>query len=142
MDKNRISFFCEDTDFTLSKPSKIKAWLEHVAEHYNTSIASVNYIFCSDNYLLNINQSYLNHDEYTDIITFDQSEEDGIAADIFISIDRITENAITFNTPTEQELHRVMVHGILHIIGFNDHTNDEKKVMRKTEEACLSLLKL
>lgn len=141
MSEDRITFFCEDISYHLTNESGLIKWLEDVAIHYKKHISYINYVFCSDDYLLNINQTYLNHDYYTDIITFDQSENDGIAADIFISIDRVNENAQSFSISHEDELHRVLVHGLLHLIGFNDKSEEEKKEMKENEEACLSLRK-
>lgn len=101
---------------------------------------ALNYIFCTDDYLLAINQSHLNHNYYTDIITFDTSfGQDGISGDVYISIDRVKENAITLGEDFDRELHRVMIHGFLHLIGFRDKTKTDKTNMRKKEEACLSL---
>lgn len=138
-----IEFFSEDTPFTLENQTEITAWLEAIASKYEQEILYINYIYCSDNYLLEINKTYLDHDYFTDIITFDQRDniEEPIEADIFISIDRVEENAKDSKTTFETELNRVMAHGLLHLIGFNDKTEEQKTEMRKTEEACLSLLK-
>ena len=103
-------------------------------------LISLNYIYTSDEYLLKINKEYLNHDTFTDIVTFDQStQKDHIEADIFISIDRIKDNANNLNIPVQEELHRVMIHGVLHLIGFRDKTETEKKEMRKKENHYLAL---
>lgn len=142
MPKSTITFFCEDIDFKLPNKATVKTWLLDVAKMHNQHISAINYIFCSDDYLLDINKTYLNHDYYTDILTFDQSEGDEITADIFISVDRVRENAEAFATIPDKELYRVMVHGLLHLIGFDDQTEEEKQAMRKTEEACLSLPQL
>lgn len=139
---NVIEFFYEDIDFQLEEPSLVSQWLNQVAQQFSRKISYINYIYCSDNYLLQINKEYLNHDYYTDIITFDQRDgtETQIEADIFISIDRIKENATDQGVQFLDELHRVTVHGLLHLIGFNDKTPAEEIEMRKTEDACLSLL--
>ncbi len=139
---NEIEFFYEDTSFRLEEQTKVVDWLIAVATEYNSAIASINYIYCSDNYLLDINREYLNHDYFTDIITFDQRDDvdEPIEADIFISIDRIKDNAQQESLKFEDELHRVTVHGLLHLIGFNDKTTEQELEMRKTEDACLSLL--
>src|SRR3954466_5495539 len=119
----KISFFSEDIQYTLKHKMIIKTWLSDtiVAEGYKLS--ELNFILCSDEYLLRINQDYLQHDDYTDVITFDNSESlKTIVGDIFISVDRITENAVKFNSPTLKELCRVMVHGSLHLLGYKDKT--------------------
>tara|TARA_R110001599_G_scaffold160515_1_gene348307 strand:- start:19238 stop:19666 length:429 start_codon:yes stop_codon:yes gene_type:complete len=138
---DNISFFSEDIDFSLNQEEKITLWLERIAESENTSIEEISYIFCTDDYLLKINQEYLDHDYYTDIITFDNrdSPEDPIESDIFVSIDRVTENATDQNVSFEHELNRVLAHGLLHLIGYNDKTEEEQQLMREKEEAYLSL---
>ena len=137
-----IFYFNEDVDFTLPEQNNVSTWIEEIIQLENKSLQSLNYIFCSDEFLLKINQDYLQHDFYTDIITFDQSEDpDQIEGEIYISIDRVKENSEEFNKPFQSELHRVMIHGVLHLIGYGDHTDIEKEQMRKKEEACLSLRK-
>ena len=136
-----ILFFEEDAEFKLEKEEKIKSWIVRVSEDQGYQILGLNYIFCSDEYLLGINKEYLNHDYYTDIITFDNSEEKGrLEADIFISIERVRSNANTQKTLFENELHRVIIHGILHLMGYKDKTPEEAIIMREKEDACLSLL--
>jgi len=111
-----------------------------VLDQHNGKAKNVNYIFCSDQYLLKINQEYLNHNTYTDIITFENTEETGkLEADIFISIDRVKENAQKLASNSDSELHRVIIHGVLHLLGFNDKTEADKNRMREKEDACLSL---
>jgi len=135
-----INFFQEDISYQIEEEETLKAWVKKVITHEGFSPGEVNYILCSDEYLHKINQEYLDHDTFTDIVTFDMSEDkQEISADIFISIDRIKENAATLKTQEQDELHRVLIHGILHLMGFNDGTPDEKSIMRKKEEACLSL---
>ena len=135
-----ILFFSEEIDFTLSDEAKTQQWITDVITQEGYELDAVNYIFCSDNYLHQINTDYLNHDTFTDIITFDQSEEEGkIAGDIFISVDRVRDNSQAFDQSATDELDRVMIHGILHLMGHGDGTEEEKKAMRKKEEACLSL---
>jgi len=121
----------------------LSSWLQQVAQGYDQEIESINYIYCSDNYLLQINQKYLKHDYFTDIITFDHrnSTVEPIEADIFISIDRVKENASHHDVNWTNELHRVMIHGLLHLLGLDDKTDKQKQLMRETEDACLSLLK-
>jgi probable rRNA maturation factor len=137
-----INFFQEEVSFQLSHQDILKGWISTIIQNAKQSFDTINFIYCSDNYLLEINKEYLDHDYYTDIITFDNKEDDGSAldADIFISIDRVKENATQLNLPYEQELHRVMVHGILHLLGHKDKTEEQKNEMRESEEASLSLL--
>lgn len=137
-----IYYFFEDTSFEFNNPDNYTAWLEKILTENNKKLGDLNYIFCSDDYLLNINKNHLNHDYYTDIITFDNSDkEETIEADVYISIDRVSENAITHNTTIMNELSRVMVHGLLHLLGFNDKTDEEKRVMREKEDTYISLQK-
>jgi len=136
-----IHFFYEELEgFNVTSPLKTKNWLNVIATSEKQQIESINYVFCKDEYLYKINLEYLSHDTYTDIITFDNSEEDGkIEGDIFISVERVEENAKNNNTSFTEELKRVMAHGLLHLVGYNDKTTNEQKVMREKEEACLSL---
>ena len=129
-----IVFFNEDIDFKFQGKNKFKAWLKKVAEKEGFSINNLNYIFCSDEYLHKINLEYLDHDTYTDIITFDNSEDEAtIEGDIFVSIERIRENSQTLNTVFEEEVKRVIVHGLLHLCGHNDHNLEDKTKMRELE---------
>jgi len=141
---NNIYFFKEDYQFDLRKLKRYKRWLNQLANSYEFEIAELNYIFCSDEYLHKINLDYLNHDTYTDIITFDLQENNegnnSIEADIFISIDRVTDNAKNLNIDFEEELARVMAHGLLHLIGFKDKSDNEKGEMRLAENKALELL--
>lgn len=135
-----IRFFSEDISFKIDLPRKKNLWIKEVARREKKTIKEINYIFCSDEYLLQLNQGFLNHKTLTDIITFDNSEgKNGLEGEIYISIERVQENAIKFNTEFEDELHRVMIHGVLHLIGYKDKKPSEKALMRKKEEACLSL---
>ena len=137
-----IHFFYEEVDFHISNPEKISNWVHSIIHSYEFLLEEINYIFCTDDYLLDINRQHLNHNYYTDIITFDNSEkENTIESDIFISIDRVKENANDQSVTMIEELHRVMIHGILHLLGYGDKTEEEKTLMRKKEDACLSLLK-
>ena len=130
-----IVFFNEDIDFKFQGKNKFKAWLKKVADKEGVSINNLNYIFCSDEYLHKINLEYLHHDTYTDIITFDNSEEEStIEGDIFVSIERVRENSQTLNTIFEEEVKRVIVHGLLHLCGYDDHTPEDKAKMRKLED--------
>ncbi len=138
-----IHFFNEDLDFSLANQPIITQWLQQLIVQERFDLVELNYIFCSDPYLHQMNVDYLGHDTYTDIITFDNSESSHtIEADIFISIDRVKENAPSYHTSFEKELHRVMAHGLLHLFGFPDKTEEQKEEMRKREEACLSLLSI
>lgn len=140
-----INFFQEDIDFLPQNQQAVTDWIHQVVAQNGQEIDSVNFIYCSDNYLLEINQSYLDHDYFTDIITFDNrgdTRNEPIDADIFISIDRVRDNAQQLDQNFETELHRVMIHGILHLLGQSDKTKAEQAEMRKREEASLSLLKI
>jgi probable rRNA maturation factor len=129
-----IVFFNEDIDFKFQGKNNFKSWLKKVSEKEGFRINNLNYIFCSDEYLHKINLEYLDHDTYTDIITFDNSEEESIVeGDIFISIERIKENSFTLNTVFEEEFKRVIVHGLLHLCGYDDHTSEDKAEMRRLE---------
>ncbi len=137
-----INFFSEETTFKLDQPSFYENWLQEVLFQHSKSTGELNYIFSSDEYLLRVNQKHLNHDYYTDIVTFDHSDhEDVIEADIYISIDRVRDNAFAHEVSFQNELSRVMVHGLLHLFGFSDENDLEKKVMREKEDACISLQK-
>ena len=135
-----IAFFSEDIEFSVPNPVKTKKWLVNISKSNSYDIENLNYIFCSDEYLLSINRQYLDHDYYTDIITFDNSEEEEILeGDIYISVDRVRDNATSFNADFNTELRRVIVHGLLHLIGFEDTSDELKAQMRVKEEECLLL---
>jgi probable rRNA maturation factor len=139
---SQIRFFSEDIPFKLKHPIKASSWIKNVAKKEKRTIKEINYIFCTDEYLLQLNQGFLNHKTLTDIITFDNSEgKKALEGEIYISIERVKENSLKFKTDFEDELHRVMVHGVLHLIGYKDKKPSEKALMRKKEEACLSLRK-
>ena len=135
--------FCnyKSLEFQLSQKNKIREWLSNIALKNKKEIVILNYIFCSDKELLSINKKHLNHDEYTDIITFDYNEGKLIISDIYISIPRVKENAKLYKQTFQDELCRVMVHGVLHLCGFKDKTEAEKKKMRKKEEEALLIFK-
>jgi probable rRNA maturation factor len=138
-----ITFHTEDIVFTLKNKTRIKKWIIQTIERKKRKTGAINFIFCSDSYLLSINKQYLNHHTFTDIITFDYSKDAknmALSSDIFISIDRVQENAVTFSKTVENELHRVIIHGILHLLGYKDKTKDAKEQMTKQENACLKLL--
>ncbi len=134
-----ISFLSENDDFFIEDFNKIKKWITKVIQENNCRVGNINYFFCSDEYLLNVNRKFLNHDTYTDIITFDYVECNRISGDILISVDRVKENAKTFAIPFSDELKRVVVHGVLHLLGQGDKTDEEALVMRKLEDNALSL---
>lgn len=136
-----IHFFFEDVkkNFTLEE-DKVRDWLDQVCADHDFEIENLNYIFCSDEYLLDINKTYLKHNFYTDIITFDQSEEDNIIeGDIFISTERVKDNALTTDEIYDNEMTRVLVHGILHLMGYKDKSKEEQEEMRKKEDEYISL---
>lgn len=132
-----ISFANQGISFTLKGKNKIKQWIKSVIEIEQSKLGDVQYIFCSDDELLKINIAHLNHDTYTDIITFDYTEKKMIHGDIFISIDRVKENAQKYNVTFENELHRVMIHGILHLCGYKDKKREDSKKMREMEDKAL-----
>lgn len=137
-----VRYFSADIDFKISYPRKTIKWIIATAKKEKATIKSINYIFCSDNYLLDLNQSFLKHNTLTDIITFDYSEsKNALEGEIYISIERVAENAVKFNKPIEEELRRVVIHGVLHPIGYKDKKKEEKELMRKKEETYLSLWK-
>jgi probable rRNA maturation factor len=138
----RIHFFIEDVTFKLPHPIKVSRWIQSVIKTEGFTLDNLNYVFCSDEYLREMNIQYLKHKTLTDIITFSTSERPGtIEGDIFISIERVKENAGKFNQEFIDELHRVMVHGVLHLVGFKDKAATDKKLMRRKEDAYLSLRK-
>lgn len=135
-----IQFFTEDTTFSLKRKTEIRSWLQQVAQREGYEILDLNYIFCSDEYILSINQQFLDHDTYTDIITFDNTIEDyKIYGEIYISIDRVKENAKNYKVTFQEELSRVMAHGVLHLCGYKDKTKKQSEVMRAKENEAIQL---
>ena len=135
-----IRFFTEDIKLLLKNKAQLRDWFINTAKAESNCIKELNYVFCSDAYLLEMNQLYLKHDTYTDIITFDNSETDmKVLGDIFISIDRIRENAKNFGVTETDELHRVMIHGLLHLLGYGDKSKTEKAKMTEKENYYLWL---
>lgn len=134
-----VSYHFEDIDFIFKGKAKNNKWLRLVAESEIRILGDINIIFCSDNYILDINQKFLSHDYFTDIITFDYCEGERLNGDLFISVDSVRENALEYGEEFDRELARVMVHGILHLIGYDDHTVKDQKVMRSKEDYYLSL---
>ena len=134
-----IHFFSESTSFELAKREQLTSWIESGLKEEGFSVGEINFIFCSDDYLLDINRKHLDHDYYTDIITFDYTDESLVSGDIFISIDRVEDNSMELKLPFQDELHRVMAHGILHLSGYNDKTSEQQAEMTKREDFWLSL---
>lgn len=133
-----ISFNYE-IDFKLAKPKSFSSWLSQVILSENKKEGEINYIFCNDDYLLEINQQYLNHDTLTDIISFDYSVGNELHGDIYISIERVRENAVEFHVPFDDELKRVMVHGVLHYCGYKDKSDSDEALMRSKEDEKMKL---
>ena len=130
-----IAFFEEDINYKLKSKTLLRQWINDTIRAEGYKLSELTYIFCSDAYLLNINQQYLDHDTYTDIITFDNSERDDVVlGDIFISIERIRENAAKYNVPETDELHRVIIHGVLHLLGYTDKSTANKQKMTEKED--------
>jgi len=133
-----VSYFNEDIKFSFKEKRLTSRWLRFVAESEAKRLGDVSVIFCSDNYILDVNIKYLKHDYYTDIITFDYCEGNRLSGDLFISIDSVRENASFYGTEFSDELNRVIVHGLLHLIGYDDHTEEDIAVMRAKENYYLS----
>jgi rRNA maturation RNase YbeY len=128
-----IRFFTENISFNLTDKKEIKKWITDVVANENKKIGNINFIFCSNDYLLGINQQYLNHNYFTDVITFDYSDALKLSGDIFISVDCVRENSVKYRQLFEKELYRVMVHGVLHLCLYGDSTKSEIAVMRSKE---------
>lgn len=139
-EENTIEYHTEEIEFELPDAEKVSNWILSVVSNESKILSAVNFIFCNDPYLHSINVEYLDHDTLTDIVTFQYSKHPYIEGDLFISMDRIKENANTFQVPLLKELHRVMIHGILHICGYGDKSTEEKKLMREKENAALAIL--
>jgi rRNA maturation RNase YbeY len=135
--ENKI-YYHSECDFHLEKVNSISNWIEETIYTEKKTLGEITYIFCDDEYLLKKNQEYLQHDTLTDIITFDYSEENTLSADIFISVERVKENALIFAVPFEKEIKRVIIHGVLHLIGYKDKSEDEAQEMRNKEDFYLS----
>jgi probable rRNA maturation factor len=135
-----IRFHFLEGGFTLTERSSLKVFIVTLFKKEKKKLASLNYIFCSDEYLLDINKQYLKHDFYTDIITFGLSEPgEPITGEIYISIDRVRDNSLQFKTTLKKEIHRVIFHGALHLCGYRDKRKEEEMLMRKMEDKYLSL---
>ncbi len=139
----KVNFFTEDIVYQIKNKTILKKWLKEAIKTHHFYLEELNFILCSDDYLHQMNVKYLDHDTLTDVITFDNSEQaQTIEGDIFISLDRIKENAKSFNVSMETELHRVIIHGTLHLLGFTDKTAQEQAIMRKMEDEWLGKLKV
>jgi rRNA maturation RNase YbeY len=137
-----VVFHISEVDFSLANRRVLKAWLRQVAKTENKKVGDIACIFCCNEYLLSLNKTYLGHDYYTDVITFDYSNGDVISGDIFISLDAVRDNAAKYKVAFQNELYRVMAHGVLHLCAYRDATAAERKVMRAKENAALSKLPL
>ena len=133
-----IHYYNEDSEFLPKKRTYLTDWIKSVIHDQGKKLGELNFIFCSDAHLITINRQYLQHDDYTDIITFDYCEAKKVIGDIFISVDRIKENAEKFKVSFDTELHRVMVHGVLHLCGYKDKSPEDKKKMTQMEDQSLS----
>ncbi|WP_439182122.1 rRNA maturation RNase YbeY [Carboxylicivirga taeanensis] len=135
-----INFISQDVPFPSQLNAKTSQWVEQVIKNSGYLPGEITCLFCSDQYIIDVNRQYLDHDYYTDIITFDYCKNNIISGDLVISLDTVTSNSQQFNSSFEQELHRVIIHGILHLIGYKDSTDTEKAEMRAQEDQALSLL--
>jgi rRNA maturation RNase YbeY len=129
--------FSSQNDFRLAHSESLVKWIEDVVIRHGKVVGEIDYVFCSDEFLLKINQEYLSHDTYTDIITFDYSMADELAAEIYISSDRVADNAERYGATVNDELHRVIIHGILHLSGYRDASDEDKQRMRELEDEAL-----
>lgn len=134
----KISFYEIDRAFPLKERTKIRAWIQSSIESFDRTIGEINFITCSDEYLLDMNIQFLGHDYYTDVITFDYGVDNMVSGDIYISLDRIKENALNFGVNYQFELLRIMIHGTLHLIGYKDHTKSKRKIMSEFEDVFLA----
>ena len=135
-----MHFHNEEVSFSFNNKREVSLWLKSVVSSFKKELGVINVIFCNDQYLLKVNQTYLNHDYFTDIITFNYNENNLISGDLFISIDRVKENAINQKMEFNVEIHRVIVHGVLHLCGLNDQSKQEKDIMREQENMFLQKL--
>ncbi|MCI2081891.1 MAG: rRNA maturation RNase YbeY [Bacteroidales bacterium] len=135
-----ISYCTEDCSYDYHGYRRVTSrWLRKVANGYGKRIGDISIVFCSDDYLLQVNRQYLKHDFYTDVITFDYCDGDTVSGDILISVDTVLANSVTYDSSFPDELHRVIVHGLLHLIGFDDHTQEQTEKMREAEGNALAI---
>lgn len=134
-----VRYFCEDVKYVFKNRRATSKWLNMVAGSEIKKLGDISIVFCSDNYILDVNMRYLQHDYFTDIITFDYCEGNILSGDLFISVDSVRENALEYGVEFLDELDRVMVHGILHLAGYDDHTPEEQKTMRSKEDYYLAM---
>lgn len=134
-----VSYFAEDVKMLAIKKRETTDWIRRVASGYGKKCGDIAYIFCSDEKILEVNKAYLQHDYYTDVITFDYTEGDKISGDIFISVDTVRSNAEQFGTDYDEELHRIIIHGVLHLCGINDKGPGEREMMTRHENEALKL---
>ncbi|MCD7932971.1 MAG: rRNA maturation RNase YbeY [Tannerellaceae bacterium] len=137
-----ITYYTEDIEMPVIKKQVVSNWIKEVAAHHGKKTGEITYIFCSDEKILEVNREYLQHDYYTDIITFDYTQGDKISGDLFISLDTVKTNAEKFNTDYNEELHRTIIHGILHLCGINDKGPGEREIMEQHENEALKILSL
>ena len=135
-----ISFYAEDIELPAIKKRAVSSWIKAVTETYGKKTGDISYIFCSDEKILEVNRQYLQHDYYTDIITFDYTIGNKISGDLFISLDTVKTNSEKFETPYNEELHRTIIHGILHLCGINDKGPGEREIMEENENKALAIL--
>ena len=135
-----VLFHSDGVGFSISNPEKLNAWVVKCLSSFNKNCGEINVIFCNDDYLLSINKTYLNHDYYTDIITFDYSKAESVSGDLYVSVTRVKDNAKKLNVEFNDELYRVIVHGVLHLCGLKDKTKQEKEDMRAKEDEMLLLM--
>lgn len=136
---NHISFHSEGVSTKTPSKRLLKAWIKEFVSNHGKKVGELAFVFCSDEKILEVNQNFLQHDYYTDIITFDYCEGEIVSGDIFISVERVKENATSHNAEYNTELIRVLAHGVLHLIGFQDKSHKKKKEMTENEDLCISL---
>lgn len=134
-----IYYQAENISMPKISKRKVSAWIKEVASRHGFRVGEISYIFCDDEKILEVNREYLQHDYYTDIITFDYTDEDKINGDLFISLDTVKSNSEKFGTPYEEEFYRVVIHGILHLCGINDKGEGEREIMEQEENAALAI---
>lgn len=137
-----IQFECIDVELPMIEWDNIRQWIKNVAESYQKKCGNITYFFCSDQHILEVNKTYLKHDYFTDIITFDYTEGNKISGEIFISLDTVQSNSKLFESTYNEELHRVIIHGILHLVGINDKGPGEREIMESAENKALSAIGL